>query len=80
MCILSLPYFKHQGRYVDTYLQSLRHLIRERLADFSGIQMLGQAREFLESFDWTNDAVRDIESVNLNGMHTIGCGYRVRTR
>lgn len=38
------------------------------------IDMLGEAEEFLESFNWTNDSLRGLESVNRNRVHTISCG------
>ena len=38
------------------------------------IDMLGEAEEFLESFNWTNDSLRGLESVNRNRVHTIFCG------
>ena len=51
---------------------------REMLDELSSVQMLGQARQFLENFDWTNDdALRDFASVNINGVHSFGCGSEV---
>ena len=50
---------------------------RDMLDEFSNIQMLGQAQQFLENFDWTNDALRDFASVNLNGVHSYGCRSEV---
>ena len=48
------------------------------LDDLSNIEMLGQAQQFLENFDWTNDdALRDFASVNINGVHSYGCGIEV---
>lgn len=35
---------------------------------------LRDARDFLENFDWTNDSLRDLESVNINRTHTVNCG------
>ena len=46
--------------------------------EFSQIRRLGQAQAFLESFNWTDDALRDLEAVNINGNHTVTCGLRVR--
>ena len=46
--------------------------------EFSGIRELGQAREFFESFQWTDEALRDLEAVNTDGTHTVNnCGYQV---
>ena len=39
---------------------------------------LGEAQQFLESFDWTNDTLRDLESVNIHGTHTVTCGLQVQ--
>ena len=44
---------------------------------FSNIELLGDAQSFLESYNWTNDSLRDLESVNINGIHTISCGFQV---
>ena len=41
---------------------------------FGNIAMLGEAGEILENFNWTNDSLHDLESVNRNGVHTIFCG------
>ena len=46
--------------------------------EFSQIRRLGQAQDFLESFNWTDDAIRDLEAVNINGNHTVTCGLRVK--
>ena len=46
--------------------------------DFANIRRLGEAEDFLESFDWTNDALRDLESVNVEKTHNMLCGYHVR--
>ena len=51
---------------------------REGLDEFATIGMLGEAQDFLESFDWTNDALRDLESVNIERTHNMQCGYHVR--
>ena len=51
---------------------------RDMADEFSSIRRLGQAREFFESFDWTNDALRDLESVNMNRTHTVTCGPKVK--
>lgn len=46
--------------------------------EFSGIRELGQVREFLESFQWTDEALRDLEAVNTDRTHTVNnCGYQV---
>ena len=39
---------------------------------------LGEAQQFLESFNWTNDALRDLESVNIHRTHTVTCGRQVK--
>ena len=33
--------------------------------------MLGEEQEFLEHFDWTDDSLRDLQSVNIQGTHTL---------
>ena len=39
--------------------------------------MLGDAREFLESFQWTDESLRDLESVNADRTHSFPCTYWV---
>ena len=36
--------------------------------------MLGEAQAFLESFNWTDDSLRDLETVNVQNIHTLICG------
>ena len=45
--------------------------------ELSNITLLGEAREFLESFDWTDDALRDFQSVNTERTHIRMCGLEV---
>ena len=40
--------------------------------------MLGDAQEFLESFEWTDESLRDLESVNTDRTHTYNCGWPVK--
>ena len=42
--------------------------------ELSGISKLGDARNFLESFNWTDDALRDLEAVNTDKIHIHICG------
>ena len=42
-----------------------------------GITRLGDAQEFLESFNWTDDALRDFQSVNTDRTHRGICGWEV---
>ena len=42
---------------------------RDSVDKLGNINMLGDARDFLENFDWTNDALRDLQSVNINRTH-----------
>ena len=51
---------------------------REVLDDYRQINELGDASDFFNSFQWTDQAFRDIESVNLNGVHFIVCGSEVQ--
>ena len=44
---------------------------------FTSIKMLGDAQDFLEAFDWTDNALRGLEYVNTNRMHTMHCGSLV---
>ena len=50
---------------------------RDSVDEFANINMLGDARDFLENLNWTNDALRDLQSVNINRTHTMQCGYSV---
>ena len=50
---------------------------RDNVDELANINMLGDARDFLENFNWTNDALRDLQSVNINRTHEIQCGYSV---
>jgi len=48
---------------------------RDMQAQFSSLYRLRQAQDFLENFEWTNEALRDLESVNINRTHTMQCRY-----
>ena len=48
-------------------------------SEFSNVRTLGEARDFFESFEWTDDALRDLEAVNTDGTHTVSnCGNQVK--
>ena len=51
---------------------------RDMVDEFSQVTSIGQARDFLENFSWTDDALRDLEAVNINGTHTVTCGLTVK--
>ena len=36
--------------------------------------MLGESQAFLESFNWTDDSLRDLETVNVQNIHSLYCG------
>ena len=40
---------------------------------------LGDAQDLLENFEWTDDSLRDLESVNTEGTHFLLCGNRVKS-
>ena len=40
---------------------------------------LGNAQDFLESFEWTDESLRDLESVNVERTHRLLCGNRVKS-
>ena len=61
-----------------SYVQCVFVSSRDRLNEFSNVGMLGDARDFLESFEWTDESLRDLESVNLERTHRLFCGYRVK--
>ena len=50
---------------------------RQLLDAYRNIDELGDAEDFFNSFQWTDQAFRDIEAVNLNGFHFILCGAEV---
>ena len=53
---------------------------RDRVDDFSNnSRRLGNAQDFLESFEWTDESLRDLESVNVEGTHRLLCGDRVKS-
>ena len=60
---------------------SYYHVFSRDMVDYfnNNITRLGQAQDFLESFNWTDDARRDLEAVNVNGNHTVTCGLLVKT-
>ena len=45
--------------------------------EFNQIDRLGEVQEFLESFDWTDDALRDFQAVNIGRNHEGNCGLQV---
>ena len=49
---------------------------RNMVNQLNNIRMLGDAQDFLEAFKWTDNALRDLEAVNINRMHTMGCGIQ----
>ena len=51
---------------------------RETLNDFQSYNRLGEAESFLNDFQWTDQAFRDFQSVNQNGVHLVACGSQVR--
>ena len=60
-----------------TWLLIILATSRSALSELSNIRRLGDARDFLEAFNWTNDSLRGLEAVNLNRDHTITCGFQV---
>ena len=62
----------------NVYVQSLIiYYHRTVLDENRQITKLGDAREFFDNFQWTDQAARDIEAVNLKGIHVVGCGSEV---
>ena len=51
---------------------------RDVVDEFSQVTRLGQAQDFFENFSWTDDALHDLEAVNINGTHTVICGLIVK--
>ena len=69
---------KDHGVHIFIFLCLLQYFHREVLDEYRQINQLGEASAFFNSFQWTDQAFRDIESVNLNGIHFIVCGSEVQ--
>ena len=66
----------HVGSY--TLNEYISASCRDMASEFSNFWTLGQARDFFESFQWTDEALRDLEAVNTDGTHTVSnCGNQV---
>ena len=59
------------------YTSTLQSFHRLALDTYRQIDELGEASNFFNSFQWTDQAFRDIEDVNLNGVHFVVCGSEV---
>ena len=54
------------------------YVYRDKVDEFKSFSMLGEAQDLLESFQWTNQTLYDLEAVNINGYHNVLCGSQVQ--
>ena len=59
------------------YFYTIYIISRERLEEFRYVWWLRDAQEFLENFEWTDDALHDFKAVNIEGTHIGICGWEV---